>query len=252
MIEQISINDSNLKIDKNLKFKKTYESDTYIATYKGNPKIVKLLKDKTALKNKIIKIELLKDRLSGFKEVITADYFITENSKIIGYMMTPINGELIYTPNFENKIDNITFLKNLSYILKRLHELGIVVADICNNIIFNNQIYLIDHDNFSIDGYPVDAKDICLNMYESIIPKFDERFDNYMFNIYTIAALKNIEIPYIYALHQRFPQEFYFQDKEIRKIFDRTMNLKSSYDEELIIDKINSTQDLKKVKTKSF
>ena len=43
-----------------------------------------------------------------------------------------------------------------------------------------------------------------------------------------------------------------FKDKEINDIFNNTMNLEKIYNEELIIDKINSTKDLKKIKTRFF
>ena len=71
-----------------------------------------------------------------------------------------------------------------------------------------------------------------------------------MLHIYTICLLKNYATPYIYSIFEKNPFEFNFKDNEINKIFNNTMNLGNAYNEELIIDKINSVKDLKKIKVK--
>ena len=126
--------------------------------------------------------------------------------------------------------------------------------DFYSNAITNKdgKIILIDHDNFAIDGLNVDQKNTFLYEHERHIKRFDKNFDYYMLNIYTICLLKNYATPYIYSIFKNNPFEFNFKDNEINEIFNNTMNLGKKYNEELIIDKINSTKDLKKIKTRFF
>lgn len=254
MLKKIKIDDKELEILYNWKFDDSKESDSYLAKYNGKTKVVKIFKKKEVIDNKIKKIILLKERLKNFNNVVTADSFITENNTIIGYMMPYISGTNIYYEGSLNKKQKIEYLKELSKILKRLHHLNIIVSDFPGNTIIgkDKKIYLIDHDNFSIDKLPVDQKNTYLYQYEKDIKTFDKTFDNYLLNIYTITFLKRYSMPYIYSIFKSNPLEFDFKDKEINNIFNNTMNLTDRYKEDLIIDKISSTKDLKKLKTRKF
>lgn len=254
MLEKININNKYLEVFVNKRFASTKEADTYLAKYKNEFKVVKIFNDKSIIDNKIKKILLLKDRLKNQECVATADAFITKNKNIIGYMMPYIEGKNRYYNEIPSKKDSIIYLKEIAKLIKRIHKLNIVLTDFHGNIITtkDNKLYLIDHDNFSIDNLPVDKKNIYLQKYEENISKFDKMFDYYMLNIYTIALLKRIDTPSIYDLYERNPFEFDFKDKEIKEIFNKTMNLDKIYEEELLIDKINSPKDLKKIRTKMF
>ncbi len=254
MLKKIKIDDKELEIFFNRKFDNSTESNTYLAKYQEKYKVIKIFKQQEVINNKIKKIILLKDRLKNFDNVVTADSFITKNNTIIGYMMPYISGTNIYHEGSLNKKQKIEYLKELSKILKRFHQLNIIAADFTGNTIIGNnkKIYLIDHDNFSIDKLPVDQKKTYLYEYERHVKTFDKTFDDYLLNIYTIAFLKMYAMPYLYSIFKDNPLEFDFKDKEINEIFNNTMNLGDRYKEDLIIDKISSTKDLKKLKTRFF
>lgn len=254
MLKKIKIDDKELEIFYNRKFDNSRESNTYFAKYKGNCKVIKLFKSQDVIDNKIKKIILLKDRLKKFDNIITADSFITKNNSIIGYMMPYINGTNIYYEGSLNKKQKIEYLKELSKILKRLHSLNIIVSDFPGNTIIGKDkiLYLIDHDNFAIDNLPVDQKNTYLYEYERHVKTFDKSFDDYLLNIYTITLLKKYAMPYIYSIFKANPLDFNFKDNEINNIFNNTMNLTDRYKEKLIIDKIDSPKNLKKLKTRIF
>lgn len=252
MLEKIKIDDKELEILYNWKFNESEEADVYLAKYKNKYKVVKIFKNQSVIDNKIKKILLLKERLKNQDNVVTADSFITDNKNIIGYMMPYIKGTNFYYEGSMNKKQKILYLKQLAKLIKRLHNLNIVLMDFYSNAITDKdgKINLIDSDNFAIDKLNVDQKNTFLYQYEEHIQTFNKNFDYYMLNIYTICLLKNYATPYIYSVFKNNPFEFNFKDKEINDIFNNTMNLEKIYNEELIIDKINSTKDLKKIKVK--
>lgn len=252
MLKKIKIDDKELEILYNWKFEESKEANVYLAKYENKYKVIKIFKEQSVIDNKIKKILLLKERLKNQDIVVTADSFITDNKKIIGYMMPYINGTNFYHEGSMNKKQKILYLKQLSKLIKRLHNLNIVLMDFYSNAITDKEgkITLIDYDNFSIDGLKVDQKNTFLYEYERHVKTFNKDFDYYMLNIYTICLLKRYHTPYIYAIFKNNPFEFNFKDDEINKIFNNTMNLGNTYKEELIIDKINSVKDLKKIKVK--
>ena len=253
MLKNIDINNDKLKISYTNKFDETAESNSYLALYKNETKVVKIFKNKDDIENKVKKIILLKERLKNNNSVVCADDFITLDNEIIGYIMPFIEGENNYS-KILNKKNYIIYLKKMSKLIKDLHELNIVLADFHSNIITdkNNKLHFIDHDNFAIDNLPIDQKNIYLKAYEKNVDIFDKNFDYYLLNLYTIAALKKICLPYIYSYYQRNLHEFNFKNEEITNIFFNTMNLNKVYNEELIIDKIQNTQDIKKLRIKYF
>lgn len=254
MLEKIKIDDKELEILYNWKFDESKEANVYLAKYKNKYKVIKIFKNHYVIDNKIKKIILLKERLKNQDNIVAADSFVADDKNIIGYMMPYIKGTNYYSEGSMNKKQKILYLKQLAKLIKRLHNLNIVLMDFYGNTITdkNGKITLIDTDNFAIDGLNVDQKNTFLYEYERHIKRFDKNFDYYMLNIYTICLLKNYATPYIYDTFKNNPFEFNFKDNEINEIFNNTMNLGKKYNEELIIDKINSTKDLKKIKTRLF
>ena len=252
MLKKIKINDKELEIIYNWKFDESKEANVYLAKYKNKYKVIKIFKEQSVVDNKIKKILLLKERLKNQDNVVTADAFIADNKNVIGYMMPYIKGTNYYSEGSMNKKQKILYLKELAQSIKRLHNLNIVLMDFYSNVITDKdgKINLIDHDNFAIDELNVDQKNTFLYEYERHVKTFDKNFDYYMLNIYTICLLKNYVTHYIYSIFKNNPFDFNFKDNEINEIFNNTMNLGKKYNEELIIDKINSTKDLKKIKTR--
>jgi len=251
MLNTIDINNPNLKIYYAKQFKDACESNAYLANYKDNYKVVKIFLNENSIKNKINKMNLLKERLKDTKEIITADAFITDKDKIIGYMMPFVYGKKIHDIHL-NKGNKLWYLKELSSKLKKLHDLNIAAIDFNENtlITLNEKIYLIDHDNFAIDNYKPDKKNIFLTDYEKCVKTFDKHFDDYLLNIHTIALINNIADQYLSFCYKQNKDKFNFKDSEINSIFYNTMNLGPNYNEGFIIDKINDIKDLKKIKVK--
>lgn len=250
MIKSIDFSDSEIeKIKERIFTIDCYESTPHPYTLGGEKKVIKLFKQKNPcinIENKIKKINLIKERLKGIDFVITADFFVKNNGKIIGYGMPFIEGKEFSYVIGSNKKRNIMYLKQISEYLKKLHELNIVVGDLENNFIIqkDDTIKLLDHDNYQIDDLEIDPKNMCIQNYIERTKSFDERFDNYFLNLLTMATLSNI-----CATHIR-PYTFnsWPKDNEICNIIKNTLNLGISYDEDLIVDKINDKKDLKKLR----
>ena len=252
MIKIVDITDEQLEKLKYLENKnESMESTTHPFYDNDKKKIFKLFKENTNIDNKVAKMELLNERLKDIEQVVTAESFIRYKGKIIGYTMTYINGKMFGCLTF-NKKKNILVLKKIAEILKELHELNIVCADIINNVIVDKDgnPYLIDYDNFAVDNLKVDLKNLLLQKYEKDTKSFDYHFDNYLLNIFTLNILTKIHTPYIKMQYIANPHYFNFRDKEIRDIIDKTFDLNDVYTEDLIVDKINSKKDLKKIKLK--
>ena len=86
--------------------------------------------------------------------------------------------------------------------------------------------------------------------YESITKTFDYHFDNYTLNLFTLTILTTIQTDYLKLQYSANPKYFNFKDHEINRIVKNTFSLKDTYKEDLIVNKINSKKDLKKVKAK--
>jgi len=254
VLDIVDIEDKKLNIEFNRQFKNASEAETYIGSFEGEKKVIKLFTNRDSIDNKIKKIQLIKNRLGSSSSVVTADSFISKNNEIIGYFMPFVKGTNIYFNNYLNKEQMISYLKQISKEIKKVHDKNIVLADFHSNIIYdeNQNIHFIDHDNFAIDDYDVDLKNIYLHEYQKHIKTLDKNFDRYLLNIYTISFFKNIFNPYIYLVYIGSPEKFNFKDEEITKIFYNTMRLNKTYDEDVIIDKINNVKDLKKIKTRFF
>ncbi len=167
--------------------------------------------------------------------------------------MPKVNGKMFNLLDY-SRMECIQVLKDLSTKLKRLHKLGIVVADFHQNFMIDEygEIKLIDIDNFAIDDLYVDVENIYLQKYREKVQHFDENFDNYLLNLFTLSCLTRTYCPYLYDLFKNNPNKLYFRDDEINNIIFNTFNLKKQYNEDLIIDKIKCKKDVKKIKRKLF
>ena len=232
---------------------KTDESTIHPFMYKDKKKVFKLFKEGINIDNKFEKIVLLNDRLKNIDFVVTAECIIKYNGKPIGYIMPYIDGEIFDSLSFRKK-DNILILKDIAEKVKELHKLGIVCGDLIDNIMVdsNKNIYFIDIDNFLIDNLTINTKTILLKEYEKQIQKFDYKFDYYILNLLTLSIITKIDPNYLELQYRINPERFNFKDEEINQIVRNTFNLKDVYEEELIVDKITSNKDFKKIKTRFF
>lgn len=258
MLRIIDINEEKFKEMTNYIYdKKTAESTVHLFIENGNKKVFKIFKTYSNkpinIDNKVKKMFLLNERLKNIDYVIKAENIIRYKDKIIGYTMGYKDGEIFETYTFNKKI-NIILLKKASEKLKELHNLGIVCADMPGNILVDKDknIFFIDYDNFAIDNLQVDTKNIFLQDYEKIFKNFDNKFDYYLFNLFTLSIIKKFCITYIDFAYLEVPKKFKFKDQEINRIIENTFNLnrngKDSYDEDLIIDHIN----VKKIRRRLF
>lgn len=253
MLKCINLSNEELEKITERKFSEGNESNTYILEIEGKEKIVKIFKKTENLPNKIKKINLIKDRLKKCHFVVQPETILKNQGNTIGYIMPKVNGKMFNLLDY-SKIQCIYILKDLSTKLKRLHKMGIVVADFPLNFMIDEygEIKLIDIDNFAIDDLYVDIENIYLQEYKEYIKHFDERFDNYLLNLFTISCLTRTHGPYLYDLFKIDPNKLYFKDNEINDIIFNTFNLNKQYNEDLIIDKIKSKKDVKKIKQKIF
>lgn len=254
MIKIVDVNDVQLnKLKCFILEDKTKESTTHLFHYNGEKKVFKLFRDGINVDNKVAKMNLLNERLKNVDKIVTAETLIRHNGKIIGYTMPFIKGNLFTCLTFRKR-KNILVLKEVSKTLKELHKLGIVCADIVLNTMVdeNGNVHLIDYDNFAIDDLKVDTKNVILQKYEEIIENFDYHFDNYLLNLFTLNILTKISTRFLEYQYAENPDYFNFKDKEIRDIIEKTFNLKDVYKEDLIVDKIESKKDFKKIKRKIF
>lgn len=246
MIPNIHISNTELEKMTKQTFGEGNESNTYIFEIDGEKKIVKIFRKSVDLPNKLKKINLIKERLKKCDFVVKPEAILRCNGKFIGYIMPKINGNVFDYINY-SKEECLYILKDLSTKLKRLHKLGIVAADFHRNFIVddNGNIKLIDCDNFAIDNLYVDSENIYLKKYNESIKYFDERFDNYLLNLFTISCLVRIFCPFLYDQYKSKPFNIYSKDEEINKIIFNTFNLHKQYNEDLIIDKIFSKNKIK-------
>lgn len=253
-MKEISINDNNLDIRYDQKFDESNEADVYYGYYKGKPIVFKKFKNDRVINNKIKKIILLKDRLKDIDNVITADTLVYNHNGIVGYIMPFAFGTLLIDYPLQSKKKSIELLKKLSIELKELHKYNIVLSDYENNTLLtpNKKLIFIDHDNFGIDDLPIDNENKFLRYYKKHIKCIDSHFDDYYMNLLTLAHINKIAFPYIDVYIDYKKNKLVFKDDEINKIVQNTINLNSTYKEELIIDHINDRHDLKKLKTKRF
>lgn len=254
MLEKLNLCDDDLMNFKNFKIGYGKESNVYYYNDNGETKVIKIFNKNINCENKLKKISLIKERTKKYDFVVTADKLVYHNNNFIGYSMPEIKGNEFDILN-SNLYENITILKDLSKKLKILHELGIVCADFQHNMIIdkNGKVYLIDTDNFIIDNFNVDTKNTFLrDIYMPIVKRIDKNFDNYLLNLLTITTITKIDMKYLSSQYIITPHLFNFKDDKINEIVKNTLQLKKIYNEDLIIDHINSKKELKKIRRKLF
>lgn len=245
-MDTIKISDDDFKEMVRYKFPNSYESSAYLIIIDNKKYVLKLFNENINTKSKFEKIILLKDRLKDTDLVVTADSFATYKDKK-GYIMPYIDGkEFDYVGMRKKNI--ISVLKLVSQSLKEIHKYNIVCGDFTHNFIIgnDNKLHFIDHDNYQIDDRPVDTPDIFLRNYMKYITNIDSNYDNYVLNLYTVAALYKIFYPYIIECYRH--KDIEFKDKEINQILENTFNLKDSYDEKAIVDLIKEKKDLRRLR----
>ena len=209
----------------------TYESTVHPFTYNNSKKVFKLFKEGINIGNKIKKIVLLNDRLKNIDFVVTAECIIKYNGKPIGYIMPYIDGKIFDSLTFRKK-DNILILKDIAQKLKKLLSDPSIKSE--------------------IDNLTIDSKTNLLKDYEKKVEIFDYKFDNYLLNLITLSIITKIYTQYLKLQYRINYGKFNFRDDEINQIVENTFKLTESYDEDLIVDKIESKKDLKKIKTRFF
>lgn len=248
------INDKQLeKLTEYTLEKDTEESTIHPFVENKKKKIFKLFKDPNNIENKTKKIILLNERLENNDSVVKADALIKYNGTIIGYTMPVVNGDKFTALSFRKK-KNIEVLKEISKQLKILHKLNIVCGDLTNNIMVTKDgtPYFIDYDNFAIDDLEIDVKNGLLQNYEDKIKKFDYHYDYYELNMYTLSILTKIGTRFLESQYNYHTHKFIFNDDEINNIIKNTFKLNKFYKEDLIVDKIETKKDLKKIKPRLF
>lgn len=244
---------SNEQINNLKLFSSGEEAKLYLYIENGEKKLIKIFRNEQFIDKKMKKIAIIKERTKKCDFVVKADKQVINNNKTIGYSMPLINGEEFCFLD-RSLAKNIIILKDLSNKLKKLHNLGIVCADFHHNFLIDkkNNIYLIDCDNFAIDHLGVDLYNMYLITYRATGKKIDKNFDDYLLNLFAISIITNIYTPYLYEQYEKNPHLFNFKDDKINEIIRKTFVLEKIYNEELIIDQINSKKDLKKIKVKKF
>lgn len=254
---EIDIHDKNLEIFYDRKFETGFESIVFFGKYKNNPIVFKIFNFEKDIENKLNKIILLKDRLKDMDNVITADAIVYENNYPVGYIMPFIYGKKIGTYNYKMRKEFIWYLKTLKAELEKLHELNIISADFENNVLISEdkKLIFIDHDNFAIDDYKIDAENLIIKDYKQNVEIFDHNVDNFYLNMITLCLFNRYIPHYINILYNKEPDIFKFSDPNIDKIVNNTLGILNNkkmptYNEELLIDFINKSNDIKKIKIK--
>ena len=254
MIKSINFTNEELsKLKEWIYSEDCYESTTHPYVLDGEKKVIKLFKPHVDLENKIKKINLIKNRTKNLNFVVTADFFVENNNKIIGYGMPYIKGTKMDYVKGSNLKKNIFYLKQISEELKKLHDLNIIVADFDHNYIIkpNDEINLIDHDNFAIDDFEIDSKNNFVTKYIKKTGKLDKKFDDYFLNLFTISIFTGRNILSVFHSNS-YTFNKWPKDDEICEIMTKTLDLDYPYNEDLIIDKIKSKNDLKKLRKRLF
>lgn len=150
--------------------------------------------DKSILKNKIEKLEILK---SYKMEDINPLDFIQINGKIKGYTMLPFKDSKPLDIFLHNKKEKLRILKIILEKISILHQKHIIFGDIniSNILIQNGQVHFCDYDNYKVENFNFDITNCLENIYLSKL-EADEYLDLYMFNLLTISYLKRIYEPY--------------------------------------------------------
>ena len=179
--------------------------------------LVKLLFDKDKLKNKIHQIDLIhKTKIGTIKPI----NLVEVNGNIIGYTMPYLKNYHQFDSNKMSEEDKKTVLRKLKTKLDEFHKEGIIYGDLNNgNVLINDDldVELCDIDNVSIAGLNFD---IIGEMGKEYLKRFGicENFDEYMFNLYAISVMHNINPIAILSYIKVFTDEFKKYNENYKEI----------------------------------
>ncbi len=187
--------------------------------------------DESVLENKRKKIVLINnDPL--FKDEVKTNHLVVSNGKFVGYTEEPYGiGCLSY---FDKRKDKVEILKKLKEKIINFNKNNIYIGDfkLENFLTDENGIKLCDLDNFKIKDLNFDVLSFLQQVY---LKKYDiiDNIDKFCFNLFTIAYLGKIDIPYIFS---------YLKEDELPKPIDSKRNyellLKREFTEDFFIDNI--------------
>ena len=186
--------------------------------------LVKIFFDKNKLENKIHKIDLInKTKIGAIKPI----NLVEVNGKTIGYTMPYLKDYHQINPNKLTEEEKKIILRKLKSKLDIFHEEGIIYGDINNgNVLINDDldVELCDIDNVSIKGL---SFDVMSETGEEYLKKFDicENFDEYMFNLYAISIMHNINPIFILSYIKVFQDEFKEYNENYKEIIKNYVNL---------------------------
>lgn len=216
-----------------------YESTIYL--YNDGTKVValKIFKKQNhqIIENKLEKLTILNklnfDELTNIQKLVMVDDIPS------GYSME-------YQKDFYNLLDligvnkqitKLFYLKQLREIVSNLHKYSIVIGDFNpqNFLIKKGKMKLCDIDNWQVQDHPQDIHNACQNNYLSYHLPIDSCLDAYLFNILTIAVLKNMYYIYVpnYIRNNKV-----FSNKDAEEITKKMIHLSHGYQEEYVIDKL--------------
>ena len=233
-----------IEIDKS-KIKKLYsdgvESNIYLYDLDGQTVLLKLLKDKSSLKNKEKKVNIIIDS-DILKDEVNILASASINGQFVGYFM-PLDLEYTRTvSDFDKKRVKISALKQLRDKMERFNKNGIYIGDFNEkNILIDkeNNIKLCDLDNFKINDLDFDTPSTFVHYFRRNC-KNEEKVDNYCFNLFTVSLMEKIYSPYVLNYLTSNPLPRYMDSKENRKIVDKLVFLDDSYQKKYIIDNLTS------------
>lgn len=177
-----------------------------------------------AIKNKVAKLELIKDLDINVTKPID---LVKKEDKIVGYTMKDYKEYRSLNSFDRNNKKKIENLKKVKEELEKLHDNGIIYGDLrLDNILeHDGSILFCDVDNVNIAGHDFDVTCYCQNKY---IEKFglDKNIDNYMLNVITITYLKRIMELYCVEYIKDHHLPFIIDNKENREIAENMIKMK--------------------------
>ncbi|MBP3634961.1 MAG: hypothetical protein J6J17_00680 [Bacilli bacterium] len=203
----------------------------------GSEKETIKIVDKDFLLNKQKKIEIIPKTNCLSNEVSILGPVIY-NNEFIGYAMEIDERYLKTASYYDKRKIKIEVLKQLKNKIEIFNSNGVHIGDIKeSNILLakDGSIKLGDLDNYKIGNLDIDLPSIFVKEYRQRVSS-DENLDNYCFNLFTIAYIEGIYLPYIkkYIRVEGVPK--CLDTKENREIIDSMMHLDDTYKKRYLID----------------
>lgn len=205
------------------------ESDVYLYNEGGIKTVIKIFKDEIDKDNKELKLELLSKEKLILKEIKLLNRIYKDN-KFIGYTSIYTPSEPILDYMNKSKSKKIDLLNQLQDKYQELNNRGIYIGDfnLENFRVKDNELKLIDIDNFSIDGLPFDVKNPYMEDYMEKCPKIDY-IDYYCFNYFTLSFISNILPVCLDAIliQSGLPKEF--NNDACKTIYNHLLNVNEDF-----------------------